>query len=312
MLGCLEGPILTEGPGQVTSYPKVIEPPQRPAAARALGEAGIRLVALANNHMMNFGPEGVVATLDALRASDVAYCGAGRDVDEARRPFTFRADRIRLAVLDLSCIYEPGAAARKDRPGISTFAVTTAYEPGPRAAELPGSPPIVRTWPVEAELARLCTEIAAASAAADFVVVAFHWGVTELRGDLAEYQIALAHAVIEAGAGLVVGSHVHRMQAVEVHRGRPILYGLGNFAFDLANAWFAKDSVVASLTIGPSGAADVSLVPVAINDRLEPEPLPRSSWSGWLEELDSRSERFGTRFEIGDDSIVVAAEPRSG
>jgi hypothetical protein len=75
-------------------------------------------------------------------------------------------------------------------------------------------------------------DIAAARANCDVVIVSIHWGIHMLPAVLTTYERELAHAFIDAGAGAVLGHHQHIIKGVEVYRGRPIFYGLGNFVLD--------------------------------------------------------------------------------
>jgi len=67
--------------------------------------------------------------------------------------------------------------------------------------------------------------------------VSLHWGIHMVRGTLAEYQIEVAHAAIDAGADAILGHHPHLMKGIGFHRGKPIFYSLGNFAIEQPHVW---------------------------------------------------------------------------
>ena len=69
--------------------------------------------------------------------------------------------------------------------------------------------------------------------------VSLHWGIHFVRGDLADYQREVAHAAIEAGADMILGHHPHVLKAIELYRGKPIFYSLGNFAIEQPRAFKA-------------------------------------------------------------------------
>jgi poly-gamma-glutamate capsule biosynthesis protein CapA/YwtB (metallophosphatase superfamily) len=104
--------------------------------------------------------------------------------------------------------------------------------------------------------------VRAARAQADLLVVMIHWGVeldTRPRG----YQVADGHALVQAGADVIFGSHAHRLQPMEMYRGRPIFYSLGNFVWpDLSVA--GSTTGVAEVRVGPKGGIEAKLLPAYI------------------------------------------------
>jgi poly-gamma-glutamate synthesis protein (capsule biosynthesis protein) len=95
----------------------------------------------------------------------------------------------------------------------------------------------VRTYPHRGDLAALLAAIGRARAEADIVLLSLHWGIHMVKGSLADYQREVAHASIEAGADAIFGHHPHIMKGVEIYRGKPIFYSLGNFAIEQPHVW---------------------------------------------------------------------------
>jgi len=89
----------------------------------------------------------------------------------------------------------------------------------------------VLTTPDPEELGMLQADIEGLRSGADIVVVSFHWGISSSR-ELTEYQRKVGHAAIDAGAYVIIGHHPHVPQGIEVWKGKPIFYSLGNFVFD--------------------------------------------------------------------------------
>lgn len=174
---------------------------------QALRFAGFDGVSLANNHTLDFGAEGLLDTLDALREAGVAWAGAGRDQAEAFAPAVWVRGGVRLALLAFGDLAPVG----REYHGL--------WRAGPN------QPGIAPTEPVEAVLAA----IRSARAGADIVIVSFHWGLE--YQPVTRQQRQLGRAAVEAGADLVFGHHPHVPQGVELHQGRPILYSLGNLVF---------------------------------------------------------------------------------
>lgn len=158
-------------------------------------------VSLGNNHAYDFGPEGLAGTLAELAAVGVRQVGGGT-LAEARRPLVLEKDGLRVAILAANGFRPEESAATADRPGVAPLAA-------------------------EAFLA----DIAAARREADLVVPFVHWG-PECVAQPDEADRRLARRMIDAGAGVVIGGHPHVTQTVDVYRGAPIVYSLGNFVFD--------------------------------------------------------------------------------
>jgi poly-gamma-glutamate synthesis protein (capsule biosynthesis protein) len=201
-------------------------------ASAALARAGFAAVGIANN--VNYGAAAILSSVAALDRLGIAHTGAGADRDAARAPAIVARDRLRIGFLQRSSVYWPtdheaGAAA----PGIAVIRGHTAYEvPGHASrppANRPGVPPIVVTWADPGDLEALSQEIAALRAEVDLVIASFHWG---LGREVLHYMTEIAHAAIDAGADLMVGHGPHIALPVELHRGKPIFYGLGSFSFE--------------------------------------------------------------------------------
>ncbi|WP_053206502.1 CapA family protein [Jiangella muralis] len=211
-----------------------------PARAADLAALGIDVATLANNHVLDFGAEGLDDTVAALDRAGIVTVGAGSDDTAARAPAVRTTTSGRVALIGLCAALPPGFAAAPGHPGAAPLRVRQQVSIDPvLAAEQPGMAPFVHTSVVAADLDAACAVVEAARALADLVVVAVHWGVPHgfaapSYGLLAQYQRPAGHALIEAGAHLVVGHHPHELHPVERHRGGLIAYSVGNFLF---HAW---------------------------------------------------------------------------
>ncbi|WP_103347954.1 CapA family protein [Amycolatopsis sp. CA-128772] len=194
-----------------------LEGPVDAAMAEVLAAAGVDVVSCAND-----APQPSLAVLDH---AGIAHCGAGANLDDAHTPAVIERSGEKVAFLAYTSLRLPAQGTC-----VAQAFATTAYQPDPRVAEIPGRPPLVRTTPVPEHLDRLVADIRRAKADHDHVVVSMHWGLP--GADLAEYQVGYGRAAIDAGADLVAGHGPQTIQAVEVYRGRPILYSLGNLAAD--------------------------------------------------------------------------------
>ena len=230
-----------------------------PAAAGALRAAGFTLLSLANNHMMDYGPEGLLDTLAALGQAGIAHAGAGRSHGEAHAPAVVTVNGLRIAFL--AYVNVPDDAGS----GFSTRATAA----GPSA-------PGVAWGTVEA----VRRDVAAARAAADLVIVSVHAGF-EYTAMPNAVQRELARAAVDSGAALVLGSHPHVLQGLEFYRGVPIAYSLGNFVFDLDDDDRRQPglpsvlSAVLRVTLDRSGVRALRFLPVVIDERVG-RPVPAS------------------------------------
>jgi poly-gamma-glutamate capsule biosynthesis protein CapA/YwtB (metallophosphatase superfamily) len=174
-----------------------------PWTAEALAGAGVRLVTLANNHLMDCGREGVTETLEVLSHAGVRVIGAGADCVAAHAPAVLEAPGGTVGVLGYYWNRRCAATAR-----------------------LPGG-----AMDDDASLER---DITALRQRVDLLVVTSHWGVPYERVP-AEAERSRARRAIDLGADAVIAHHPHVVQPLEIHRGRPIFFSVGNLAFGSGN-----------------------------------------------------------------------------
>jgi poly-gamma-glutamate capsule biosynthesis protein CapA/YwtB (metallophosphatase superfamily) len=199
VLANLEGPLAAEAEQHDRRFSYRVAP----WTARALAEAGVGIVTLANNHLMDCGREGVAETLEILASAGVRAIGAGANAAVAHEPATFETAFGTVGVLGY--YWNRRCAA-------------TDHEPGGAMDD-------------DASLAR---DIPALRRSVDFIVVTSHWGVPYERVP-ADAERARARRAIDLGADAVVAHHPHVVQPLEAYRGRPIFYSVGNFAFGSGN-----------------------------------------------------------------------------
>jgi poly-gamma-glutamate synthesis protein (capsule biosynthesis protein) len=198
-MGNLEGPLGLQGENTVKKkYTFLIDP----IAAVGLAHAGFKLLTLANNHTMDFGPQALQSTLEALDKNGLKHTGAGMNETQARMPAWFDINGRKVAVLAYSLTEPTEFWANDSKPGCAH-----------------ANPEAMRE---DIQKAR--------AAGAQLVFVCCHWG-REKQTKLRNYQPYIAHAAIDAGADAVVGHHPHIWQQLEVYHGKPIAYSIGNFAF---------------------------------------------------------------------------------
>ncbi len=226
----LENPITTRG----TKVPKMFNFRMHPRFIQALKSAGIPVVSLANNHVFDYGREGLEDTFNWLDSAGIRYIGAGRNGADAHAPYLFRKGRHTVAVL---AYYGGGEApaAGKDRGGVARRDLGIAKRDIGVAREK----------------------------GATYIVVVLHWG-TELADTPDVSQRWFARGLVDAGANAVIGHHPHVLQGIERYRSGVIAYSLGNFVFG-GNSRSTYDTGVFEIAIGDSGA-DYRFIPVGLRN----------------------------------------------
>ena len=273
---------------------------------------GVHAVTLANNHMLDYGPPALFDTLAACDGAGILHCGAGADLDAASNPAWLTNDGSRIALLSVACTLPVESEAGPGKPGIAPLRVGFSFEIDANLlVEQPGTMPVVRSWAVAEDRDRVCAQIAALKEQADAVIVGIHWGVpaywlSPYQGLLAEYQQPLGRALIDAGADLVCGHHSHSLHPIEVYRGKPIFYSLGNFIFEGARAFMEPEAVIVRATFGAEPV--VEIVPLLLDDAGFAQLATAEAARRVLDLLERLSRPFGTRFEIDDDRARIVLE----
>src|SRR6266700_4251722 len=199
-----------------THWPeKAIHYRMHPQNADCLSAARISGCALANNHILDWGYEGLSETLQTLDSAGIAHAGAGKNADEAAMP----------AVLDLT---------GKGRVLLFSFGSTTSGIPRDWRAtsSFPGVNLLDDLSETTATLvASQMRQSASGGQPGDVLVASIHWG-SNWGYDIPPEQIAFAHRLIDEGVAIVHGHSSHHVKAIEVFKGRLILYGCGDFLTD--------------------------------------------------------------------------------
>jgi len=302
----LEGPMCDVGEKHPGKAGISLHLRSTPSVARALAGAGIDVVSLANNHALDYGAAGLDQTLGLLDEVRVARAGAGRDLNAARQPALLEVNGVHIALLSYTSVCVSPFAATATTPGVAMVRINTSYAANLRLFQQPGSPMLTRTVGEPEDVAMLLDDVKAAKSVADVVILAWHWGVSERWGKLADYQRELGHAVIDAGASAIIGHHAHMLLGVEFYRGCPIFYSLGNLAFDLDHPYFRRESAIVLCDVSHDGIANVRMIPVLINDHHEPVPV-RADGEGrkvaWF--LEYLSEDLNTKFDNRGDHVAL-------
>lgn len=221
-------------------HPEALRLGRVPEALDALRKAGLHLVTLAGNHLMDYGLAGLEDTIRGLEARGIRWAGAGFCESEARRAGVLERDGVRVGVLSYNCVGPRETWAGRNRPGCAFVRVITHYE---LDHANPGGPPEVYTWAEPKTLREMSNDIQRARAQCDLVVVALHKGICHVPVTLADYEQQVARAAVDAGADVVISHHAHILKGIEVYRGKVIFHGLGNGAVHLPASAFDSEAL---------------------------------------------------------------------
>ena len=165
--------------------------------------AGIDIVSMASNHAMDWGPDALLDTIDLFRGMGKHVIGAGRDGEEARKPAIVERNGVKIAILAYCSVLRSGQAAGEGKVGIAPMRAHTYYAP---EEFQPGTPPKIITVPYEEDVLALQEDIRKAKQQADVVIMSIHWGLRHVPKTICTYQPPVAHAAIDAGADLILGT----------------------------------------------------------------------------------------------------------
>ena len=268
-----------------------------PLAARVFREVGITDCGLSNNHIFDYGYDGIKDTVAALDAAGISYTGFGKNYEDSRKPLIMENDSTRVAIIAV-CEHEY-CYALEARAGARPFDPFDTIEDIRRAKE-----------------------------ENDFVVVTYHGGKEECRYPSPRLMKA-CRAMVRAGASAVLCQHSHCIGCYEEYEGGHILYGQGNFHFTGFRdnpTW--KNGLAVTLTFGEK--IKIELIPISVNGlgielskgeerntvirELEErnQELKSGAWiDGWAKFCESTKERylgnitrvFTEKAEPGDEEL---------
>ncbi len=225
----LECPVTTRG----QKIPKPFNFRMNPRYLKALLDAGIDIVTIANNHIFDYGKEGLFDTISYLDSVGIRHVGSGRTRQEAEQPVIFDIKGRRVGFI--AC-YGGGEAP-------------TATRSGPGVARR--------------DIGQIASTIQMLKSrdSVDYVVVNIHWG-TEKEEFPDASQRMFAHDVIDAGADALIGHHPHVLQGIERYKTGVIVYSLGNFIFG-GNNRSTYDTGLFEIRLS-GGTVEYEFIPVGV------------------------------------------------
>ena len=192
---------------------------------------------LANNHSLDQGAEGLTTTLNLLKQHEIAHAGAGANLKEAKKPFIFEKDGVRIGFY--LCTENEFTMATCHSMGANPFDVLDSFD-----------------------------EVAALKEQCDYVIVLYHGGKEYYRYPSPMLQ-RYCRKFIDKGANLVICQHNHCVGSREDYNGGSIIYGQGNFIFNSEFYTKYKEFVKDSLLIRVEATKDSFVIcelPIHMSD----------------------------------------------
>jgi len=224
-----ELPLSNRGEAIIKNGPNLIGDPE---VIEGFVVGGFDVAGMANNHILDYGPEALADTIKTVRANGIIPVGAGKDVEDASKPAFLERAGVNVGVIALE--ENECCNATRTTPGASP------YRPGPN-----------------------CDTIRRTRDECDLLIVFVH-GSSELCPFPSPRTVRDFRSFVDAGADVVIGHHAHTIQGMELYRGRPIIYNLGNFIFwsnpeTQSPQWWKRMFV--RLTVSRSSCESVEVFP---------------------------------------------------
>jgi poly-gamma-glutamate capsule biosynthesis protein CapA/YwtB (metallophosphatase superfamily) len=313
-----------------------------PEALDALKTFGVNLLSLSGNHAYDLKVTGIQNTIREADSRKIVHAGTGNNVTEAVAPGYLHTPKGTIALIaSASGLITPGGSATADRPGVNELRVEAGDKENEATEDLPGAP---GNTPNQEDSQRILQSIRDARQHADLIIVYQHNHVfgnhsfttifTEgLQERLApnDWLRKWTHAEVDAGADIIVMHGAPLLHGVEIYRGRPIFYDLGNFIYNLTPTLTYIDepmnweSVVAYVQFQGKNLQSISFRPIALNNVGEgqpdihnayannqfldtrglPSPVTGARAGYILQRLADASKAFGAAIEVKGDAAEI-------
>lgn len=222
------------------AIPKVFNFKADPQKVDALKRGHIHVVNLANNHVLDYANEGLIETLETLDHAQIRHVGAGKNLEEARKPVILNCKGIKVGIVGCTD-NEPGWEAGQQKPGVRYIKV--------------------------GDLKTVLEDIVPLREHVDLLVLSIHWGPNMRPFPSSEFM-AFAHALIGNGVDILHGHSAHIFQGYETYKNGLILYDTGDFIDDYAvdPALRNDRSFFFKVHVSKRGVEKLELIPVRIKD----------------------------------------------
>lgn len=239
-----------------------------PNTLQGLVNAGIDFVTIANNHVFDYGEYAFYDTMKHLDEYNIGYTGAGKNIEEASKIYYKEIDDIKFSFISATQVLG------------NTIWEATDTNPGLLSLK-------------EHNYNLIKTKIKEAKQNSDYVILNLHWGI-EYNIYPEQFQIDLAHELIDSGADIIVGHHPHVLQGIEHYNDGIIFYSIGNFNF-LVSEKNTTETGVFEIELDKDSLISSKIYPVFINS-CKANLLKSNSqiYNDIINNLNERSKSFNT------------------
>lgn len=195
------------------------------------------------NHIGDGGVNAIGRTIEVLDEANILHTGFSTlNLDDASKPAIYEVDGFKFAFLgydDVAWFHWAGAGWG----GVAT--VSQRFDNGTK----------------QLLMDKINSDVSIAKKQADYVVILMSWGDREYVNWALGYQMEMAHALIDAGADMIVGSHQHWVSEIEFYKEKPIFYSLGNFVFDQTHTDPTRQGVLVKFYFFQKKLVSVKIIP---------------------------------------------------
>jgi len=251
------------------------------AAFEAIKYAGFNMLSLANNHILDYYEQALFDTFEILDQNNIAYSGAGRNLDEAREAAIVEKNGIKIGLLSYTDMAE---VVYRGNPSISFIAGENKAGVAPRKLEY-----------IREDIGKVRDNV-------DILIISLHWGVEE-SFDVTPQQVEFAHELIDLGADVILGHHPHQFQGIEIYKGKPVIYSLGNFIFD-QNDPENQEAFIINLDYKNNELVNMTAIPVRTIKKSQVVAVTGVDAEALLRREIELSSKLNTKCSIDGDKLV--------
>lgn len=260
----LESPLIEEGKPIAKTGPNLKSPVK---SIEALKFAGFDMVTLANNHMMDFGKDGLSSTMQVCEKNNIRHIGAGLNNDEAKKIEYYEIKQKRIAFIN--CCENEWSTTHGDYPGCNPLNEVALFY-----------------------------QIQDAKANADYVILIIHGGHETYEYPSPRMK-KLYRWLVDLGVDAVIGHHTHCFSGYELYKNKPIVYSLGNFIFDSKSRKSSWNKGAAATLVITGNDIKLQLHPFnQCDDEVGAHLLTEEETKVWLEKEHAKTQ------QIQDDAFL--------
>lgn len=263
-----------------TKIPKVFNFKATPEKVKALQEANIHIVNLANNHILDFDIEGLIETIHTLDNAKIKHVGAGINRQAAKKPVIIEKHGIKIGIIGYTD-YPSEWQATENKPGTNFITI--------------------------GDIEKIKQDIKHIKEKTDFLIVSIHWG-PNMRQKPSKAFIDFAHQMIDAGVDIIHGHSAHIFQGIEIYKNKLIMYDTGDFVDDYHIDPILRNdqSFLYLVMLNKTGIKKIKLIPLII-DNMQVNRAKGPNKKEIINKIKQLSQEFGTK--IKNNTIRVPREP---